>query len=466
MATVFFHLLIAVSDFSVHVPLIQRTDIDAEDMDSAWTLQFVVGLAQALLLIAIAEPVSAFYDEPRIVSVMYTLAAVAAIGGLTNIGIVMFQRDMTFNREFKLRAIQKLAMFLVTVGAAIVWRSYWALLLGMIVGAVIEVLLSFGMHRHRPRFTAARWAGLISFSKWMLLGNLFAFLGTRAPDFLLGRLFGPRAVGLYSVSFEIAMLPTTELVAPINRVALPAYSRMRETEHRLNSGFLDVIGLIALIALPAAVGIAATSDLLVPLLLGANWSDAIPVMHYLAIAGAIASLSTNTAAVMLALGRPALLTLQQGLRLVLLVPAILVGSSMAEVTGIAIAYLLVTVIVLIMNVSVVLYLLSLPLKQYIEVIYRPAVSVAAMYLLERVILMPWLTSFFPDSAAAPAFAAIVIGAACFILTESCLWLLAGRPAGAESRMLQIVSEALANPLPSVSRWLARQNRTSEQKANF
>ena len=130
---------------SVHVPLIQKPAIDRHDMDGAWTLQCLLGLVQGAVLIAIAHPVSSFYGEPRLVPVMYVLAAIASIGGVRNIGIVMFQREMNFDLDFKFRAIQRLVGFFVTVAAAFTLRSHWALLIGMFVNTLLGLILSYTM---------------------------------------------------------------------------------------------------------------------------------------------------------------------------------------------------------------------------------------------------------------------------------------------------------------------------------
>lgn len=457
MATVFLHLLYAVSDFNVQVPLIQKPSLDREDMDSAWTLQCLIGLAQGGVLLAIAQPASAFYEEPRLVPVIYVLAAIAGIGALKNIGIVMFVRDMTFDRDFIYRAIQRVSGFFVTISIALVWTSYWALVIGMFISALVALLLSYTMHPFRPRPSIERWRGLIGFSKWMLLNNLFTYISARAPDFLLGRLYGARSVGLYSISYEIAMLPTSELAAPINRVALPGYSKMRRDNGELQRGFLDVIGLITLVGLPAGMGVAATADLVVPVLLGDKWLEAIPIIQYLAIAGALTTLMTNTGAVMLAQGRPAVPAILQAMRVALLLPGIYFGALMGDVVGVAIAFLIVTCLALTVNIGVALYSLSLSLLKYFQVVYRPAASSAAMYFALKAYILQSLTEAIPSQIAA-AIAAIVIGATVFILAEVGLWALAKRPAGAEARAIQILSEALSVRSPSISAWLDRQKR--------
>jgi len=451
MATVLMAFLSAVSDFSVHVPLIQKQHLDREDMDGAWSLQVVVGLAQAAVLLSLAVPAASFYQEPRVTSVIYALAAIAVLRGFRNIGIVMFQRELKFHREFLLMASQRVVTFVVTLTLALVLRSYWALVAGILAGALAEVALSYAMHPFRPRPSRDRWRALFSFSKWLILNNILNFLGHRGPELVLGRMLGPRAVGLFAVGFEVGTLPTKELVGPINRAALPGYARLREAEGGLRRGYLDVLGLIALVAIPASVGLAATANILIPLLLGDNWLDAIPVVHYLALAGTVGVLMTNNGAVYMALGRPQLVTFLLLGRLSLLVPGILVGAAWGGVTGVAIAYAIVEGLMILPHLLVLSRVLEMPLAAYGAVIYRPVVAAALMYGVLSVWVLPWLGAGQRPVGLVTAAVAVSAGALLYVMGVLVLWWIKGRPAGAERRLWGWLSELWAHAAPPAFR---------------
>ena len=70
-------------------------------------------------------------------------------------------------------------------------------------------------------------------------------------------------LGIYSVSYEVSNLPSTELVAPINRVTLPGFAKMKDNDEILVS-YLRLMGMITLLILPVGVGIAAVAEPLVP----------------------------------------------------------------------------------------------------------------------------------------------------------------------------------------------------------
>ena len=57
---------------------------------------------------------------------------------------------------------------------------------------------------------------MLNFSKWLIVNNAINFLRNRSADFIVGRISGMSSLGVFTVALEIATLPTSEVVAPIN----------------------------------------------------------------------------------------------------------------------------------------------------------------------------------------------------------------------------------------------------------
>src|SRR5258706_9735213 len=231
--------------------LIQRPDATPANYNAAWTFSAIFGVSCAIALLCVAAPAATFYGEPRLVPVMQVLAGMMAIGGFQNIGIVAFRRDLEFDREFRFLLAKKIATVVVTILLAFTLRSYWALVIGVTFGSAMSVALSYYVHPYRPRLSLHGLGELLRFSKWLLANNALLFLNARASDFVIGRLSGAGALGMYQIAYEISNLPTTELVAPINKATFPGYSRLAGDIVKLRDGFLNFTSMVALITLPA-----------------------------------------------------------------------------------------------------------------------------------------------------------------------------------------------------------------------
>ena len=128
------------------------------------------------------------------------------------------------------------------------------------------------MHPHRPRWCLSEAHVLYRFSRWLLLINFVGFLRNRSADLIIGRASAD-LVGIFSIAYEVSNLPSTEMVAPINRVLFPGYVQLADDLDRLRSAFRATLGLIALVILPASAGLAAVADPLVRVMLGEKWLE-------------------------------------------------------------------------------------------------------------------------------------------------------------------------------------------------
>jgi len=375
--------------FGFEVVLIQHPDPKAHHFHSAWTMNVILASVAALAAIALAEPIARFFDEPRLTPVMYALSVSAFVNGLENIHVVWFQKNLEFHRDFLFRFLPRLGSFIVTIPLAFYLRSYWALVAGMLFATISSVVLSYYLRPVMPRLSLAGVRDLLGFSKWLFVSNLLGYGIIRGSDIIVGRTLGSFGLGTYSLSFEIATLPTTQLTAPINRAVFPGYPKLASDLNLIRKGFLDVTGVIAAIALPAAIGIAAVAQVLVPVVLGEKWAHTIPLIEILAIYGAVGCLLTNVGPLFNAMARPQLMTYLQILGLMTLLPAVYYLSKEMGVVGAGWAFLLTTFISTPVTIYVVMRLLDFRLSALISIVWRPILAACLMY---------WIVSRFISSS--------------------------------------------------------------------
>jgi O-antigen/teichoic acid export membrane protein len=295
----------------------------------------------------------------------------------------------------------------------------------------MSVLISYWVHPYRPRLSLAASRDLFSFSGWVLLMNFLHSLNLRGMDFVIGRFAGPAGLGLYNLSYEISNMPTTELTAPINRALIPGYSALVREKGSLTQPYLDVLGLQALISVPAGVGIAAVAGPLVTVLLGSKWLDAIPLIEILGLYGALASLGANSGPALLALGRPRVLTILAAVRFGLFFPALVIGVKAMGVSGAAWAILGVTAVLTPVNFVVLLPVVGVRLRVFVGYIWRPILASAGMYWCVREVTS-LVSRFGLSDPILQLSCGVLAGVFGYLVIVAFLWVMSGKPAGAES----------------------------------
>jgi O-antigen/teichoic acid export membrane protein len=430
MGTVVLGALEAMTAFGFELALIKRQAKDRARWDSAWTLNALIGIANASLIAALAPAAAAFYGEPRIVHVMLVLAAAALVSGLRNIGMVEFEQDLRFRPIVLLALARRLGSVAVTLALAWWHGTYWALLAGIVAGQLVDVILSYVVSPYRPRPGLAAWRDLFSFSKWLLVNNLLGFASQRGGDLIVGGRSGAAAVGLYSVSFELANLPTSEMVRPVMRAVFPGYAMMSSDPARLAQGFITVFSLVLLFALPAAAGIALLAEPLVSVLLGPRWAAAVPLLQVLAIYGGIRAAQANTGSVYMALDRPQLAAAMTLLNVLLAFGSFAIALGRMPLADAAWFMVAGAGVAAVVNLSVLNRSLDQPWRTVLAALRRPALAIAAMTA-ALIPLRAWLwTGAQPiHERAAVLLCLVLAGAAVYLAALLAAWHAQGRPAG-------------------------------------
>lgn len=431
MATAIGGLLDLLGAFSFDVALIQNTAAERRHYDTVWTINAIFQIICAGALVALAGPAAAFYAEPRLAGVMYVLAVSYLLGAFGNVGVVAFRKELDFKKEFNFIFARRIVTFAATISCAFLLRSYWALLIGITLGRLVGLIMSYTMNSYRPRFSLAAAKELFHFSKWMLINNGLAFIWRDGCTFVIGRVYGAASLGIYSVSYEISNLPSTELVAPINRVTLPGFAKIGDPA-AIGVAYLRLLGIISLVILPVGLGIAAVAEPLVLTALGKNWTAAIQLIAVLGINGAIGATQTNNTSVWLALGLPRRVTLLHTCNLLVLFPALIFFVKFYGLIGVGYAYILAQGINVPLGMSMTKQLLGFRWEEVARVIWRPAAGSIAMYFVvahfdQRIVEQMPLVRLLLDAA---------VGAGVYVTVVLILWWISAKPAGAETYCLE------------------------------
>ena len=435
MATAVIAALELLTAFSFDMALIQNQKATRAHYNTVWTFNLLLGLTVGLALLLLAVPVAQFYREPKLELVMVFLAAGVLIQGLENVGIVDFRKEMQFHKEFQFVLLKKIASVSTGIVLALTFRSYWALVGGILAGKAVGLVLSYAMHPYRPRLSLEARGELFHFSKWLLLNNLLSFLWTRSADIVIGRFLGSRPLGLYNMALTIAHIPTTNLSAPINRAVFPGYAKMSDDLAVLRQGFLNVISVISLVTLPAAGGIAVTAELAVGVLLGEKWAGAVPLLQILAFYTAISAINGNIFYVFTALGTPRTFTFLVGGSLLVFLPILIILTREYGPWGAAVAQLATNLIFFPIYYGTLLRRLDLRLGRFLAVMWRPVLGTGIMFA-----VVDWFQSQISLSqgtagAGLELLLAILLGALVYVVVVLILWQAAGRPEGAERFLL-------------------------------
>jgi PST family polysaccharide transporter len=332
-------ILDGLTETSMTLALVQQQAPTRAHYDTAWTLVALRGLFVATALWFGAPLMAGYLHDPRVTGIVHVLAVVPLIQGLESVGMVRLQRDLSFGRVFLYQIVNRAAGFLTALPLALIYRNYWALVLGGAVARLVSIPFSYWISPHRPRLTLQHARGLLNFSKWLLLNNVLTMADNFMMPMTLGRVGSLRELGLYQVSYDLAALPASEIAAPIRRPMHAGYSRVADDLPALRAQVLSGLGLVVLLITPLSVGIAVTAPFSVPVVLGPQWLAAIPALALAAIYTLFDAIGHFSGGIYMVRNaqRPyvAIMAGCLALRLALVVPAALQGGLVAAMAMMA-----------------------------------------------------------------------------------------------------------------------------------
>ncbi len=441
VAVGFFDVLL---DLGVSAALIQHDHAGHEEFSTAWTLRLAQCVVTALLLVALTPLVADYYDDPRVLNVLRVAAITVLIGGFENIGTASFLRNMELGRDFQFVLFKRLVSVACTIVLAIALRSYWALILGSLVSRLVGVGASYRMSRFRPYLTLSRVSTIWAFSQWSLLTGIARYLNGAIPRLVLGGRANAAALGTYAVGEEVAMLPTSELLAPLGRVMFPAFAAAKNSPGELLRLVTLAQAVQAMLAIPLSLGMVLVADDAIPLLLGQQWTAAVPIAQIVALTGVATALGYSPGYMLTVTGRMHVLCCYTWAKTLLLVLLILLVFRGADAERIAMAGLVTSVVGLVALQAIAWKALpGFGGMRFWSQTWRPVLSAALMSAVVFAVSVALV-----DAGRLPRLIAeIGAGALVYSLSTLALWLAAGRPLGAESYSLERVRLWLARASP-------------------
>ena len=430
----------AFSIFGLPDAIIRAPEHDRAMFDTAFTLSVLRGLANAAIIAATAPVAAHFFAEPRLLPLLLVLALFPAIEGTENIGIVEFRRDFRFEREFQLFLLPRLVSVTVTIVTALLFHSYWVLVVGNLVLRLVRWVLTYTMHPYRPRWSFGAWRKLVGFSLWTWAATIADFGRDKSWMIVLGRFLSTFQVGVFMMASEIGMLPLSEIVAPACRALFSGFTAARNEAGSFAYAFRRTIGVIALPILPVSIGMSAVAGYIVDLALGPQWLSSGMVIAWVAASTPFALLSSVGATAMLVSGHVRNNFFIGVVLAVIGTIACGVAALEGGLWGVAIVRAALTGVEGVAFAAVTGRTLGVGLHDWITSVWRPLLATAAMAAALYLSGYGWIATA-GDGGLAETLRcgdAMLLGAGTYLAALFLCWAAAGCPEGAETFVLDLV----------------------------
>ena len=380
IATLLTAFVSLVNELGFRPAIIQRDTVTTDLLRQAFGVVLLANVVCYAGLFLATPLVASFFGEARllhvvpVLGVQFLLAAPGVVPGAM----------LTRNLDFKALAIvgfgARLTSGVLTIVLATAGHGVWALVAGALFGAVyrtVGVTVASGITL-LPRFSFDGLGGFISFGSTVVMQRVLWFGYSQADTLIVGKMLGKELLGSYSVAMHLASLPMQKLNGLINELTLPIFSRLRSESTPVSYYVSKAVRLLSLFAFPVFWGMSSIAPEAVHAVLGEQWLRTAFPLQILALIMPLRMVNTPISQVLNAVGKPGVLLVNSIFAVVVLVPALFVGSQWG-LEGVSLAWLSCYPVVFLVSVFRAAQALEMRTSEVLFAMSRPAMGAIVMY---------------------------------------------------------------------------------------
>ena len=286
--------------------LIQQNELQPAHVSSLFWMLLGAGFFAVCIQLFAAGPLSVFFGEPDLAPLLRALSPILLFCALQAVPIALFRRDLDFRSLAAASATGTLMAGAAGVALAYAGFGVWSLVANLLVQSAVVTATIWRRSSFRPGlvFSLPHLRELWSYGQFTFLLRIAAFAANQSPRILIGYLFGPAALGAFSLGLRVIEIIHQLLTLPAVNVTLPLISRVRSDPNRLERAVLAATQLVAMTSVPVFVGLALIAPFAVPLVFGAKWVQSVPLVQILCAFGIVGAFGLIWGGIIGGLGRP------------------------------------------------------------------------------------------------------------------------------------------------------------------
>ncbi|THA84526.1 lipopolysaccharide biosynthesis protein [Streptomyces sp. A0592] len=289
------------------------------------------------VLFATAPAVADVLGSPEASGVLRVMCLCVVLDGLSQVPAGFLTREFAQGRRMAVDGLNFALSTAVTLLLAVQGWGAMSFAWGSVVGNVAALIgcclaapgtLKFGWDREQAR-------ALLKFGLPLAGASMLALGVVNVDTMVVGSTLDPLALGFYVLAFNISGWPVRIISEAARRVSFAGFSRLADTPQALAAGFARALGVVTAATVPLCVLLAALAAPVIGLVYGERWLPAAGALPWLMALGLVRIGCELAYDCLVAIGRRRSLIAVQGLWLVLLIPALVIGARGGGIVGVA-----------------------------------------------------------------------------------------------------------------------------------
>ena len=422
-------MLELIADLPVGQVLVRMQEPLPDHYDTAFTLSLIRAAALGMLYVAFAWPFAWAYNDARLAPIICVLSLAPIARGLISPRLAAYARGIDFRRDFFSDFSGKVASFICAGSLALLYPSYWAIVVGTLAYYGVYAALSYILAPYRPRLTVKHWKEFYHFLGWTTAAQFISALLWQSDKLVLGQFVPSSGVGQFSMGNDLATLPARLLIAPLTTALLPAFSLIKHDLKRLQLSYLKTLRTTTAITIPILVGLCIVAKPAITIMLGPKWGVAAFALQVLSISYIPSMFVAGMGPLAMALDQTHLLFRRNLFELFIKLPLITLGAFFGGFEGLLFAAGLSAAVISVMSMSFVRLTVGMPILTQIAAPWRTYLALLPMSAV-LILTRPWVAGTGATQFGG-LLASLVLAGLAYLGAAAWIWASTGRVDGFE-----------------------------------
>lgn len=264
---------------------LQVKELSSQETDSLFWFNSGLGLLVFLVLTPFAWIFAQYYGNSTLIPLFIVGLLKFPLCCFSSIPYNLINRRFEYQKISVIKTLTLLFCGITKIVLAIVGFGPFAIVIGEVLHPI--GLLTGGMiySRYRPKlhFKFGECRRFIRFGIKHCLSECLSQFNKNLHFLVVGKLLGEGTLGIYKVSFELAMTPALALFDVVAKSSFPIFSRIQDKRRELSELFLWNQRNIALFAAIPIVAILFAAQDIFGLMPSGEWIEAVAIIPYVLV---------------------------------------------------------------------------------------------------------------------------------------------------------------------------------------
>lgn len=266
-----------IKEFGYSVYIIQKQDIQQEEINLINSRIVILGAAAFMLICLVTIPIAKIYNQRELLWILPIVGVQFIFNGFTTVPYSLLKKDLRFNKI----AIIDISSNVISIATGLIVlffiRNYWVLLVSSVSYFLFQMILTNKIAKFKISIANPfdKKFGKESnyFGTRLTMFNIFTFISVNIDNIIIAKLFGSTALGIYSKSYEFGISNFEKLKNPIQQVYFSEIALESKDNNAIYSSFLQYLYLLFTILIIVIGPVLILLDILIPKIFGAQWSE-------------------------------------------------------------------------------------------------------------------------------------------------------------------------------------------------